>query len=288
MACIKREKRWKGYGYYLQEGARNNGKVKIMRTYLGMKPPWPKSQGWTGLDDKAVAELKAKAEKRRDKKAKLQAILSDTKNLDGQGIITGSLDILMNETVLPDNSAALFFTDPPYSQDTLGLFSDLAKVAACKLKPGGLCLTYAPQPHLAEIIDLMRNYLEYWWIFSVSQTGLEPRIWKNKLWVGWKPILAFKKPPANGRLTDTWFRDNFRGLGEDKRFHKWGQDIHEATYWIEALAPIGELVVDPFCGGGTIPLACKVTGRRWLATEIDPVTAAIARKRLDGEINGRA
>jgi len=286
MACIRREKRWKKYGYYLVESYRDNGKVKTERTYLGMKPPWPKSQGWTGLDNKTVAELKAKAAKRREAKAKLQAILSDTRNLDGQNIITGSLTNLMPETVLPDNSVALFFTDPPYSQETLELFSQLGELAARKLKPGGLCLTYAPQPHLAKIIEMMGSHLKYWWIFSVSQTGLEPRIWKNKLWVGWKPILAFAKPSNNGRLTDTWFRDNFRGLGEDKRYHKWGQDIHEATYWLEALTPLGEMVVDPFCGGGTIPLACKITGRRWLATELDPVTAAIARKRLE-ECNGR-
>ena len=31
----------------------------------------------------------------------------------------------------------------------------------------------------------------------------------------------------------------------------------------------GQLVVDPFCGGGTIPAACKTLGRRWLATEKD-------------------
>lgn len=125
MACIRRKKRWKGYAYYLQEGTRDNGKIRITQSYLGMKSPWPKSQGWTGLDDKTVAELKAKAEKRRDNKAKLQAILSDNRNLDGQGIITGSLDTLMNEMVLPDNSAALFFTDPPYFILLDGLTSEV-------------------------------------------------------------------------------------------------------------------------------------------------------------------
>jgi methylase of polypeptide subunit release factors len=126
----------------------------------------------------------------------------------------------------------------------------------------------------------MIKHLDYWWIFGVNQTGHEARIWVNRLWVGWKPIVAFTKRPANGRLTNTWLRDWFRGEGEDKRFHDWGQDIREALYWIEALCPKRGLVVDPFCGGGTIPLACKIAKRKWLATEVNKRTAAVARKRL--------
>jgi tRNA/tmRNA/rRNA uracil-C5-methylase (TrmA/RlmC/RlmD family) len=46
------------------------------------------------------------------------------------------------------------------------------------------------------------------------------------------------------------------------------------------LTEAGDLVVDPFCGGGTVPAACQALGRRWLATEIDPEAIAMARKRL--------
>lgn len=284
MAYITKEKRRRKNAFYLVEGHRDNGKTRCPKIYLGMKAPFPKSQGWTALDPDVIAKLKADAVKRLENKAKLQLVLSDTRNLSGQNIITGSLKDLISNSVLPDDSAELFFTDPPYGEDTLSLFADLAELACTKLKPGGLCLTYTPHPHLVKIVEFFKGKLDYWWIFSVSQTGLEPRIWKNKLWVGWKPILAFIKPGGN-RLTETWFRDNFRGLGGDKRFHKWGQDIHEATYWIEALTPIGGLVVDPFCGGGTIPLACKIAGRQWIATEINPITAAVARKRL-GDYDG--
>jgi DNA modification methylase len=56
--------------------------------------------------------------------------------------------------------------------------------------------------------------------------------------------------------------------------------VSEARYFITRLTEAGDLVVDPFVGGGTIPLACKASGRRWLATEIDEGTVAVARKRL--------
>jgi hypothetical protein len=43
----------------------------------------------------------------------------------------------------------------------------------------------------------------------------------------------------------------------------------------------GDLVVDPFCGGGTTALACAIEGRRCITSEMDPVTFAKARKRLE-------
>jgi len=196
------------------------------------------------------------------------------------GIITGDLSELHNNGLLPDDSADLFFTDPPYGEEHLELYGKVAELAQAKLKPGGLCLAYAPHPHLPQVIRRMEEHLDYWWIFAIEQTGQEPRIWKNRIWVRWKPILVFTKRPATERLTDSWVQDSIRGAGEDKRYHQWGQDVREAAYWIEVLTPSNGLVVDPLCGGGTIPVASKVTGRRWLATEIDPSIAAAARRRL--------
>lgn len=43
----------------------------------------------------------------------------------------------------------------------------------------------------------------------------------------------------------------------------------------------GDLVVDPFCGGGTTALACAIEGRRCITSEMDPETFEKARKRLE-------
>lgn len=198
----------------------------------------------------------------------------------GGNIISGPCSDL--EEKLPDNYVDLFFTDPPYAKESLHNYTQLAKLAQAKLRQGGLCLSYCPHPHLDQVIRLMTEYLDYWWVFAVFQTGGQARIWGRRLWASWKPILAFTKRPSEQRATDTWFCDSFRGAGEDKRYHEWGQDIHEATYFIEALCPPAGLVVDPFCGGGTILLAARLTSRNWLGTEIDPGYAATARKRLEG------
>jgi site-specific DNA-methyltransferase (adenine-specific) len=42
----------------------------------------------------------------------------------------------------------------------------------------------------------------------------------------------------------------------------------------------GDLVVDPFAGGGTTALACAIEGRRCITSEMDPVTFEKARARL--------
>lgn len=43
----------------------------------------------------------------------------------------------------------------------------------------------------------------------------------------------------------------------------------------------GDLVVDPFCGGGTTALACAIEGRRCITSEMDPETFSKARARLE-------
>jgi site-specific DNA-methyltransferase (adenine-specific) len=41
---------------------------------------------------------------------------------------------------------------------------------------------------------------------------------------------------------------------------------------------IGDLVLDPFAGYGSIPLVCELFGRRWIGIEIDPIKYEIAKK----------
>ena len=41
-----------------------------------------------------------------------------------------------------------------------------------------------------------------------------------------------------------------------------------------------ELVLDPFCGSGTVPFVCKHLGRHWLGMEIDSEIAETAKRRV--------
>lgn len=158
----------------------------------------------------------------------------------GEGIITGDAELLFDR--LQDDSVDMFLTDPPWNTEGLeaGAYSLLGRLAQAKLKPGGFCLAYSGKT--------------------------------------FRPVLVFAKPPVGP--APHWVSDGIRGSGRDKRYHDWGQSVHEITAWIENLSEPNDLIVDPYCGGGTVPLACLATKRRWLATEIDPETAAVARQRI--------
>lgn len=177
---------------------------------------------------------------------------------------------------LKDNSVGLFLTDPAYAD--VKAYERLAGLAAAKLKPGGLCLAYAGQMYLPDVMAVMGKHLKYWWTFAIYYDQLilpiYPRHVKNK----WKPVVAFAKPPL--KPAPDWLLDAVVGGGRDKEYHEWGQQQAEAVYLIEHLTEPEALVVDCYAGGAAFLAAAKGTGRRWLATEQDETTALIARKRL--------
>jgi len=178
----------------------------------------------------------------------------------------------------------LFFTDPPY--DNVRLYAGLARLAQQKLKPGGLCLAYAGQLRLPEVFAAMGEHLDYYWQFAVGHTGPRTRVWARKVSNGFKPVVVFAKRPAPTKPEHDWVADFIPGT-KDKVHHDWGQGAGEAEYWISRLTMPGALVVDPFVGGGTIAVACKATGRRFLGTEIDPGIAAAARARCAQDVELR-
>jgi hypothetical protein len=198
---------------------------------------------------------------------------------DDGNILVGDMGILWDQ--LKDEEADAILTDPPYDKNAVESYERLAELAAAKLKPGGLCLAYSGQYYLPEVFAVMAKHLDYWWAlairFSGSHCAIHPRHVQSK----WRSIVVFAKPPL--QPAPQWLSDHLEGGGRD-----WGQDQSEVEYLIEKLTSPGELVVDPFCGGGSVPAAAKKLGRRWIATEIDEATALIARKRLSEVTVGQA
>jgi DNA modification methylase len=179
---------------------------------------------------------------------------------------------------LKDNSVDLFLTDPIYND--VAAYERLAELAGAKLKAGGLCLAYAGQMYLPQVLAAMAKHLRYWWTFGIFYDQLILPIHARHIKNRWKPVVAFAKPPV--QPVPDWLLDAIVGAGRDKEYHEWGQQEVEAEYFIEHLTEPGALVVDPYAGGAAFLAAAKATGRRWLATERDETTAWIARKRLAG------
>lgn len=191
-------------------------------------------------------------------------------------IITGDARELCKE--IPDESIDLVFTDPPYLREYLPLYSWLSEECARVLKPGGMLLTYSPQYHLYDVMTRLGEHLTFHWQYITLSNGARRAIRVKKIFAGYKPLLAFSKGLA--RIHRYSF-DVWTGTGKDKRFHKWGQDESTSRYYISTCSLEGDTVWEPFTGGGTVPYVCKQLHRNFIAYEIDPAAADIARKRLE-------
>ena len=68
--------------------------------------------------------------------------------------------------------------------------------------------------------------------------------------------------------------------GRDKRFHEWGKSESGIIELVELFSEPGDLVLDPFMGGGTTGVACLQLGRRFMGVDIDPAAVETALARL--------
>ena len=71
------------------------------------------------------------------------------------------------------------------------------------------------------------------------------------------------------------------------RLHDGQKPLADCEWLVKLLTNEGDLVLDPFCGAGTIPLACANLGRRYVGVEIDPHFVAVSEKRLQDAARAR-
>src|SRR5439155_27032307 len=57
---------------------------------------------------------------------------------------------------------------------------------------------------------------------------------------------------------------------------------------VKASSNPGDLVLDPFCGAGTVPVVCERLGRLFVACEISPDYCRIGEERVAKAVNGDA
>lgn len=215
------------------------------------------------------AEQKKQAAKEERTKA--------AEKLEGDcGIIHGSIEEAGAQ--IQSESVDLVFTDPPYDEESSSLYGSLASLSVRILRPGGWLVAYSGNFHLPQVLQQMQvEPLVYAWTFCVLHSGGDTRIRKYKLRNGWKPLVAFYKPPLS--VTWEWFRDVVSG-GKEKELHEWQQAESEASHFIQQLSCKGSFVCDPFCGAGTTLSAAKQLGRRWLGVDKNEEHVLSARIRL--------
>jgi 16S rRNA G966 N2-methylase RsmD len=178
---------------------------------------------------------------------------------------------------VPDGSLSLIFTDPPYDRKASQMLPELGEFAAAKLADGGSMILYVGQTQIPAALDALRPHLRYWWTIACVHAGRSTVMREYGLNAGWKAVLWFVK---GTRHDNSIMVNDVMSGGEEKTHHDWQQSQSEAEYWISKLTQQGDIVCDPFMGGGTTAAAAKAMGRNWIGFEIDETNGKIIAERL--------
>jgi predicted RNA methylase len=232
--------------------------------------------------DKAYKRLKYSEKIERARKD----VESAAKNLTlGQKVTLLNMDCTkITNAEIEDNSVDLIITDPPYGQDALQLYDNLASLASNKLKAGGSLVFHSGQYSLSEIFAIFSKYkdhLTYWWTFAVVHPyNKVVTNYARGVRSEWKPMLWFVK--GERRLVDNHLRDCIASnTAPDKNMHPWAQSHDQATYVTKHLTISEEaLVVDPFLGTGQFAIPAIRLGRYFVGLEIDKTTLEHARNYI--------
>ncbi len=182
----------------------------------------------------------------------------------------GNLRVALDDLV---GQVDAIITDPPYPAEFLDEFDALGDLAARLLRPGGLLVVMVGQSHLPEYLRRLCKHLAYRWCGAYLMEGPAVRIHGRKVGAKWKPLLIF-----GGETFIT--QDVFQSRGDDKEHHHWGQSESGMADIVSRLTESGQLVVDPFLGGGTTAIVCRELGRRFVGCDIDANAVATTRERL--------
>lgn len=166
-------------------------------------------------------------------------------------------------------------TDPPYPAEFLLVFSELAKACAAAKVP--MVAVMSGQSYLPEVFERLCAHLEYRWTLAyLTPGGQAVQQWEAKVNAAWKPVLVFGS-------SREWFGDvaTSKPNDNDKRFHGWGQSESGMADLVERLTKPGQLVCDPFVGGGTTAVVSLALGRRFVGCDIDAAVLATARARVE-------
>lgn len=222
----------------------------------------------------AKHEIKQEEKRKRyEEKRKEKAIPADAK--PDWKLITG--DIADYKKHFQPESAEWIITDPPYPKEYIPLFKTLAEFSDYILKPGGSLICMTGQSYLPDYINLLSSKLNYQWTLAYMLPGGTLTVHARAVNNGWKPLLWFVKGKYQGNMVF----DVCRSEASDKRFHEWGQSESGMADIIEKFTKPGEIIVDPFCGGGATGIAAIKMARKFVGLDIDAKSITVARERLE-------
>jgi site-specific DNA-methyltransferase (adenine-specific) len=185
---------------------------------------------------------------------------------------------------IEDDSVDLVLTDPPWQWDveTLDLWDDLGAFAKRVLRPGRALIAYSGSGCLAAAIDRLSRHLDYVWAGALILPGRHNEVHAVMARDASTPIVFFSKGRYEPRH---WFINALSSPGAEKDAHPWQKPLGNVAYYLERFSEPGELVCDPFLGGGTTAVAAQQAGRRFVGCDLDPGAVEVTLERLGDSID---
>lgn len=214
---------------------------------------------------KTGRKTKSKAKKERDAARAKEALRKAAEDIDEKKrvAIAEVCDVrvcscvdLFRSGIKPD----AVITDPPYPKKFLGVFRELAEV----VKDVPLVAVMVGQSYLPEVLAILTEHLKYrWTIAYLTPGGQSVQQFQTKVNCFWKPVLLFGESRSwIGDVASSDVNDN------DKEHHHWGQSESGMADLVSRLTVPGQLICDPFVGGGTTAVVSLGLGRRFVGCDI--------------------
>ncbi len=216
-------------------------------------------------------EQKLKTENHISKKSlpeQIQLYRGDCLNLSNQYIKEGSIECII--------------TDPPYTDMTC--YEKLGTIARRVLRPSGFCCCYVGTLYLPQAVQIMSEYVDYYWQIILLHTGSDGKKFKcqtfhnRKIDIGYKSILVFQKSPF--KKVKSYWKDVIQGGGMEKEHHPWQQAEKDLHPLLDAFSTVQDTVLDPFLGSGTTAVACLRKNRKFIGFDRDKRCIEQAKRRI--------
>jgi len=240
-------------------------------------PPWT-------AQDTYDPTSKARSEANKEVRKQEESIAQAEKIARYEAAETRSIiQVADIKTITPDSlgltdGVDAIITDPPYPKEFLPLFGELARFAGDTLKDGGSLLVMSGHSYMLDVYRelLSDERLQYQWTMCYLMPGTTTQLKAKPIGSNWKPIIWLTK----GKYSGPRINDVFENSERDKRFHHWGQGETGMSQIVERMTSKGDIVIDPFLGGGTTGVCCVRLERMFYGFDIDTEAVKMARARI--------
>jgi len=135
--------------------------------------------------------------------------------------------------------------------------------------------------YLDHVMKTLSKHLSYCWTIALFHSGPTQSVHPRNVICTWKPILVFRKgDPGKFDLDVEYVVDSFTKDYRDKEFHEWGQGEAAVAYLMDKFSKPGELILEPFAGGGTTLVVSAERKRKCVGIEIEEDLIPIIKSNL--------